>query len=464
MEVQVSHPDEEAKARFRLGRKCYMKTVSKPLVGLIAGLLLLVVLFSPGAVHSDPATDPVLEWNAIMRTTVVEIESNPFDQTRSGAMMHLAMFEAVNAIVGDYQPYLRTIEAPPDALPEAAAIAAAHHTLVGLVLDLDLPPEIKDEIKDNLDASLEASLLEIPDGELKTDGIEVGQAAADAILALRADDGWENRSDPPYTPGTEPGDWQPTPPGFATALYPNWGKVTAFGIENGEQFRSNRPPAIHTGKYARDYNEVKAVGDVDSTMRPEGKTDRARYFGGNPPVQVFGQSASQASAAQGKSLSENARIFALLHMAMADGLISSMESKFHYEYWRPVTAIRAGDTDGNRNTEPDPDWLSLVVNPPYPSYPSNYASAANAARAVLEKVYGKGGHSITLVSANPMVDVTLHYTTFSQMTDDINDARVYGGIHFRFEQDAGSRMGWHVGSYTLRNHLKEVVGGGADND
>jgi hypothetical protein len=129
-----------------------------------------------------------------------------------------------------------------------------------------------------------------------------------------------------------------------------------------------------------------------------------------------------------------------------------------------VTAIRAGDTDGNENTESDPDWLPLVVTPPYPSYPSNYASAALAARAVLEEVYGKDGHSITLNSTDSSVDVTLHYTTFSQMTDDINDARVNGGIHYRFDQDAGSRIGWQVGSYVLRNHLQEMVEEDEDDD
>ena len=421
-----------------------MKWISKPQGSLIAGLLLLVVLLSPGTAYTDTAMDPVLEWNAIMRTTVAT--DNPLLQTHSGAMMHLAVFEAINTIVGNYKPYLRTIEAPAGASPEAATIAAAHRTLVNLYPS-DEP---------SLDASRDASLSAIPDGPAKSDGIAVGTAAANAILALRANDGTANASDPPYTLGADPGDWQPTPPGFAQALFPNWGKVTTFGIKNGAQFRSDPPPAIHTGKYARDYNDVKAIGDVNSPVRPQGKTDRALYYGVNFPVHVFGESARQASTAQGKTLSENAQIFALLHMAMADGLISSMESKFYYGYWRPVTAIRAGDTDGNKKTEPDPEWLSLVVNPPYPSYPSNYASAALAARAVLEEVYGKGDHSITLTSISPSVDVTLHYTTFSQMTDDINDARVYGGIHYRSDQDAGSRMGWGVGSYILRNHLQHL--------
>jgi hypothetical protein len=445
MAVQDNHPDVEQKAKFRVRRKWSMKPFNKPLGGLVAVLLILVALISPGAAHTDPATDPVTEWNAIMRTTVPE--NNPFLQTRSAAMMHLAVFEAVNAVVGDYEPYLGTIEAPPGASSEAAAIAAAHHVLVGL----------HPESETSLNASRDTSLSAIPDGQAKDDGISLGMVAADAILSLRADDGAANAAEPPYTPGTEPGDWQPTPPAFLEALFPNWGKVTTFGIEDGTQFRSDPPPAINSSEYASDYSDVKAIGDVNSTVRSEDKTDRASYYGVNFPLHVFGESARQASEAQGKTLSENARIFALLHMAMADGLISSMESKFYYEYWRPVTAIRAGDTDGNRKTEPDPDWLSLVVNPPYPSYPSNYASAALAARAVLEEVYGKDGHSITLTSISPSVDVTLHYTTFSRMTDDINDARVYGGIHYRFEQDAGSRMGWQVGSYILRNHLQEMV-------
>jgi hypothetical protein len=444
MTVQDNHPGVERKAKFRVKRKWNMKWISKPQGSLIAGLLLLVVLLSAGTAYTNPAMDPVLEWNTIMRTTVAT--DNPLLQTHSGAMMHLAVFEAVNTIVGDYKPYLGTIEAPAGASPEAAAIAAAHRTLVSLYPTSE----------ESLDASRDDSLSAIPDGPAKNDGIAVGEAAADAVLALRTNDGTANASDPPYTAGAEPGDWQPTPPGFAQALFPNWGKVTTFGIKNGAQFRSDPPPAIHTGNYARDYNEVKAVGDVDSSVRPQDKTDRALFYGVNHPVQVFGESARQASTVQGKTLSENAQIFALLHMAMADGLISSMESKFYYEYWRPVTAIRAGDIDGNKRTEPDPEWLSLVVNPPYPSYPSNYASAALAARAVLEEVYGKGDHSITLTSINPSMDVTLHYTTFSQMTDDINDARVYGGVHYHFDQEAGSRMGWGAGSYILRNYLQHL--------
>ena len=411
-------------------------------------LLLLSVLWSPGATRADAATDPVLAWNAIMQTTVAT--SNAFLQVRSATIMHLAMFEAVNAIVGRYTPYLGTIKARPGASPDAAAIAAAHRTLVSLH-----PTSMV-----SLDAARNTALAAIADGAAKDDGIAVGLAAADAMLALRASDGAAEAGVPEYMPRTGPGYWQPTPPTLARALFPSWGKVTTFGIRHGAQFRAEPPPALHTGKYARDYREVEAVGSATSTDRPADKTDLARFFGGNLPLYVFNETARQASLAQGKTLAENARSFALLNMAVTDGLISSMESKFYYEIWRPVTAIRAGDTDGNRHTAPDPAWSSLVNTPPYPSYPSNYASAAVAAREVLEKVYGKRGHVITLASGNPAVNVTLHYTTFAQLAEDVNDARVYGGIHFRFDQDAGSRMGRQVGSYILRNQLRPVRGKG----
>jgi hypothetical protein len=411
-----------------------MKRINKRLGIPIVAVL---VLYGAGAAHADPVTD----WNAIMQATVAP--ANPFVQTRSAAIVQLAVFEAVNAIVGDYEPYLGTIIAPPGASPDAAAVAAAHRALVALH-PASAPA---------LDVFRAQSLSAIPDGPAKDFGIAVGVAAADAMLLLRVDDG--SNAIVPYTPGTEPGDWQPTPPAFLPALLPGWGQVTPFGIECGAQFRSSPPPAIHTGKYARDYNEVKAVGAVDSTVRPQDRTNVARFYAVVLVLPVWNDAARQASAAQGKTLSENARIFAVLAMAICDGLISSMETKFHYNYWRPVTAIRAGETDGNDKTDPDPAWLPLVVTPPFPSYPSNHASGSNSARAVLDRVYGKDGHDVTLTS--PLVPgVVLNYTAWEQITDDIDDARIYGGIHFRFDQEAGSRQGRQVGKYILRNHLRPV--------
>ena len=248
-----------------------------------------------------------------------------------------------------------------------------------------------------LDASRAQSLAAIPDGPAKDAGIAAGEAAAAAMLLLRANDGWD--AIVPYTPGTDPGDWQPTPPLFAPALLPGWGQVTPFGLKEGSQFRSPPPPALHTGKYANDYNEVKLVGRIDSPFRPQDRTDVARFYAAATPMQTWNPAARQVSAAQGKTLSENARIFALLAMAMADGSIAVFDTKYFYNRWRPVTAIWARrHRRQSPKTDPDPTWLPLIATPPFPSYPSAHATLSGAARAVLERAFGKHGHAITLTN------------------------------------------------------------------
>lgn len=400
-------------------------------------VVVVCVLFATVSLHADAVTD----WNAIMQVTVAP--SNGIVQGRSAAMVQIAVFEAVNAIVGGYRPYLGTITAPQGASAEAAAIAAAHRTLVLLY-----PSAVA-----SLDTAEALSLSVIPDGQAKTDGIAVGEAAATAILALRANDG--SNLIVGYTPGTDPGDWQPTPPAYLPALLPGWGQVTTFGIKSGMQFRSAPPPVLRGGgRYARDYNEVKLVGDVNSTVRPQDRTDVALFYI-IPAVQVYNLAARQVSAAQGKTLSQNAQNFALLNMAICDGLISSFETKYFYNRWRPVTAIRLGGTDDNPRTDPDANWLPLIATPPFPSYPSAHASAGGAARRVLEYVYGKSGFSVVLTSPTAP-GVVLTYTAWEQITDDIDDARIFGGIHFRYDQEAGGEQGRKVGSYVLDHNLRPV--------
>lgn len=409
-----------------------MRLVGKRLGQMVAAAF---VLFGASVAHGDQVT----HWNAILETTVA---STPhFLQSRSAAIVQLAVFEAVNAIVGDYEPYLETIDAPPWASPEAATVAAAHRALVVL----------HPEHAAKLDIDRAESLAAIPDGPGKDAGIAVGWIAADAMLALRANDG--SNAVVPYTPVIGPPHWQPTPPEFRPAAFVGWGQVTRFAIDHGAPFRLNPPPPTHTGKYARDYNEVKALGGVTSTMRPEDRADVARFYAVVLPMPLWPAAARQASAAQAKTLSENARDFAWLAMAVCDSLIASMEMKYHYNFWRPVTAIRDGALDDNSHTDPDASWLSFVPTPAYPSYPGNHASAAGAARAVLEHVYGRDGLSITLTS-QAVPDVVLHYTSWNQITDDIDDARIYGGVHFRFDQEAGARLGRHVGTHVLRNTLR----------
>jgi hypothetical protein len=412
--------------------------IGKRLGGVVLATL---VLLGVRAAHADAVTD----WNAIMEATVLKATPDPFLQVRSATITQVAVFEAVNAIVGDYEPYLGGITAPPGASPEAAAIAAAHRALVALH-PASAPA---------LDALRATALAAIPNGQAKKDGIAVGKAAAQAILALRANDG--SSTVVPYTPGTGPGDWQPTPPDFTPALRPGLGNVATFGIEQGAQFRVGPPPALHSGTYARDYNEVKAVGDVHSTERPRDRTDISRFYEVTDAVPLYNPAARQVSQAQGKTLSQNARIFALLTMAIFDAAIAVFDSKYFYNFWRPVTAIRAGDTDANRQTERDPHWQSLVFTPPFPSYPAGHGGFGAAARRVLEHVFGPDGHSITLT--NPLLpDVVLHYTSWEQITDDVTDARIFGGVHYRFDMEAAARQGRRVGAYILRHKLRPVHG------
>jgi hypothetical protein len=401
-----------------------------------------LVLLGTGAVaaHADAVTD----WNLLMQATVVAPPTNPNFQTRWGAIVQLAVFEAVNAIVGDYQPYLGTITAPPGASPDAAAVTAAHRTLVAL----------RPDSATTLNTRWIQSLAAIPAGsEAKAAGIAVGEQAAAAMLALRADDGSVEAANAPYMPGTAPGVWRPTPPAGAAALTPGWGQVTPFGLQDGSQFRLPPPPALRTGRYANDYNEVRLVGRFDSPFRPQDRTEVAVFYAVATPVQVWNSAARQVSVAQGKTLSENARIFALLAMAMGDASIAIFDTKYHYNFWRPVTAIQAGGLDGNRKTDPDPGWLPLIATPAHPSYASGHATVSNAARAVLANAFGKDGHAITLTHPQ-FPGILLSYAAWEQMTADIDDARIYGGIHYRFDQEAGAHLGRKVGTYLLRNHLR----------
>ena len=408
------------------------RTFRKIIVGVVALLLMSSTMAS---------ADVVLHWNAIMLNTIGA--ENPFAQVRFAAITHTAVFEAVNSITGDYEPYLSTINAPPRASAKAAAVAAAH-----IVLKNYFPSSAV-----NLDLARATSLAAIPDGQAKDDGIAVGEAAAAAMIANRASDG---SAVPEFymPPSANPGEWQPTPPLCPSAggIFLHWRNLTPFAIRKADQFRSSPPPPLTSNKYSKAYNEVKVVGELNSTARPQDRTDVARFATAGA-TRIWNQAVSQTSAAQGKSLSENARAFALLNMAINDGLISAMDTKYHYVFWRPYTAIRAGDTDGNRKTDPDVAWMTFIDTPCFPSYPSAHASASYAARTIAEKIFGSKGHDITLAHPN-FPDVILHYGKFSQMTDDIDDARVYGGIHFRFDQEAGARQGRQVGSFVYKNTLR----------
>jgi hypothetical protein len=405
------------------------KQLWKPFCGLL--VLLLIPLIG--------RSDVVQDWDAIMQATVSS--QPPFPAARSAAITQLAVFEAVNAITRQYKPYLGTITAPHDASPEAAAVAAAYG-----VLSNYFPASLS-----TLNAAYASSLAAIPDGPAKTAGIATGQAAAAAMIAARANDG----SSPLefFLPtSSNPGVWQLTPGCTAAGgLFFNWQNVTPFGIRSARQFFLGPPPDLTSGRYTRAYDEVKAVGDVNSTERPQDRTNVALFYAEETPVAIFNDAARQITTAKPRSLSENARDFALINMAISDAAVATFYNKYLYNFWRPETAIQDAANDGNDKTTPDPSFKPLITTPCFPSYPSAHGTLSNAAREVMEKIYGEGPFSITLSA--PALP-TLHYSRLEEITDDISDARVYGGIHFRTDQNAGARLGTRIGDYIYNHKLR----------
>jgi hypothetical protein len=384
--------------------------------------------------------DVVQHWNAIMVTTVGA--QNPFAQARFAAITQLAVFEAVNACTKQYRPYLGTVHAPHGASARAAAIAAAH-----AVLRHYFPASAP-----SLDEARAQSLAAIPDGPAKFNGISAGEAAAAAMIVYRDLDG----AAPPEVfvpPTTDPGVWQPTPPAFGPGVLLHWRNLTPFGIRSSDQFRSQEPPALTSFRYTRDYNEVKRVGAALSTDRPGDRADVARFYNAAGAVHVWNTAFAQVLARRHRSLTDTARAYALLNVAISDGLVSSMETKYFYTLWRPVTAVRAGDADGNPWTDGDPTWEPYIPTPAFPSYPSAHASASYAALEVAERLFGRGRVAISLTHPG-VPDVALTYSRFDDITGDIDDARVFGGIHFRFDQEAGARQGRAVGEYVYRHTLR----------
>jgi hypothetical protein len=410
-------------------------------------MLMATLLLGPTVAKADA----VLDWNLIAVNTAIANGQSPNAQARYAAIVQLAVFEAVNVITGDYRPYLGNIVAPHGASADAAAIEAAYR-----VLSTYFPASAS-----TLGTARANSLASVPDGQAKNDGIATGDAAALAMIALRANDG----SSPAQfkIPGPAvPGDYQATPScpivnGIAVGTFFQWQYVTPFGIPSAGEFLLDPPPALDSNQYAKTYNEVKTVGSAsaNSTERPQDRANVVLFYAASSPTQVFNQAARQVALERRRSLSENAQAFALINMAINDGAVTTFFNKYHYNFWRPETAIHAGDTDGNRKTDPDPNWAPFIVTPCFPSYPSAHGTLSGAAAEVMRRLYGEGGHAITL--SNPAVPtIVLHYGSFRQITDDISDARVYGGIHFRTDQVAGERLGDAVGRAVYQNNLRRM--------
>jgi hypothetical protein len=407
--------------------------------------LVLTTLTVSIILSSTAKADVVTDWNQITLATQAAVSGGirTPPASRALAMVHAAIYDSVNAIDRQYTVYAVNAQAAPGASPEAAVAAAAHAVLVSLY-----PSR-----QPNLDAAYALSLSQIPDGASKTDGIALGESVAAAILALRSSDG--STTTLPYTQAPGPGVWQPTPLTFAPALFVAWGNVTPFTLRSGSQFRAEGPPALSSAEYAADFNEVKSLGAANSATRTPGQTETARFWAENSQI-TWNNIARVVAAAQQNSLSDNARLFALLNLAGADTAIAVFDSKYSYNFWRPITAIRAADTDDNQDTIADPTWTPLVETPAHPDYTSQHSAWGAAAAKVLASFFGTDEIGFSITTSTAPGGVVRSYDSFSQAAEENMVSRIYIGYHFRSACRHGFNQGRQVGHWVSHKFLQPV--------
>jgi hypothetical protein len=402
---------------------------------------------SPQVSSSQPV-NPVLQWNRTLLAIVRTPGAQPatIHPTRSFAILHAAIYDAVNAIDRTHRPYLvRLSGVSRDASQEAAASAAAHEVLVALY----------PAFKATLDAQLQQSLAEIPDGNDKVEGIRVGQAVADRILALRANDG-SNAPPIPYVFGKAPGDYQSTPPNFPPQpQFTHWSRVTPFALERASQFRPGPPPALTSDAYSDAFNQIKSLGIVNSTTATADEALTGKFWNG--AIQNYWNEIAQtASLAHSLTTAQNARLFALLNLSFADDVIAFYDAKYTYNFWRPVTAIRAADTDNNPETLADPNWLPEVgKTAPDPSYPGAHGVISASGAEVLISFFERDRFDFN-VTSEVLPGVERSFTSISAASEEATLSRIFGGQHFRFDLSAGNRLGRDVADFVFDNFLTPV--------
>jgi hypothetical protein len=439
--------------------------MKKPVFGVFTLFLLLILGWS----HLAKA-DEVTKWNEIAgQVSFVSGLANSLGpvEVRIDAMVHVAIHDALNAIDRRYHPYALDVQVTSDASPEAAVATAAHDVLVDqynlLIPILGLPSQ-----QATLDAAYADSLALIPDGPAKTAGIAIGRAAAAVILAVRIADGWDAPPFPVdvnYPEGTQPGEYRFTPPSPFAALT-RWGEIIPFVLNDGSQFRPGPPYAVTSKKYTTDFNEVKSLGGNGTTTpsaRTSEQTEIALCWVEGSPLR-WNRIARTVSAAAGLNLWENARLFGLLNMALMDGYIGTFETKYHYNYWRPITAIRLAATDGNPDTSADPTWTPLVDTPAIPDYDSGHSVQGGTAAQVLKRFFGTDTISFSTCSTtlptgstcNDGSPVTRSYNSFSQAADENGLSRILVGFHFRKAVQEGIEHGRKIGNRAINLFLRPV--------
>ena len=394
---------------------------------------------------SSQSVNPVLQWNRALLVIVRTPGAQPttIHPTRSFAIMHAAIYDAVNAIDRTHKSYFVNLRGvSQSASQDAAAAAAAHEVLVGLY----------PQFQAMLDAQLQQSLAQIPDGAHKADGIILGQIAADGILALRSNDG-SNAPPIPYVFGNAPGDYQSTPPNFPQQpQFTHWSHVTPFALERADQFRPGPPPDLTSERYATVFNQVKSLGIANSTAATADQALTGRFWNG--AIQNYWNEITQTVAMERNlTTAQSARLFALLNLTFADGVIAFYDAKYVYNFWRPVTAIRAADTDNNPETLADPNWLPQSTNTaPDPSYPGAHAVISAAGASVLISFFDSDHFDLT-VTSEVLAGVTRSFTRLSAAEEEATLSRIFAGQHFRSDLTAGQRLGRNVADFVVDNFL-----------
>jgi hypothetical protein len=405
------------------------------------------------------SADVVIEWDQVLINALRTDRTlpGPTWASRSGAMVHAAIFDAINSIDQSYTPYLTLAPAATGASVDAAAAAAGWRVLSAIYPDQ----------QSTFDAALQTTLDRVPNGRAENAGVDVGLFCANAILAARANDG--SNVVTPYTPGTDMGDWQPAPPGFGSALGVGWGNVTPFMMDAGSQFRPPPAPALTSHEYTTAYQQVKMLGAVDSKVRTPEQTQIGMFWGydragmGAPPS-LYNQITAVVAQQQHNSVIDDAKLFALTNMAMADSGIAAWDCKYVDNFWRPITAIRSGDLDGNPATKGDETWEPLGApggsgpnfTPPFPAYVSGHATFGAAVFQTLADFYGRDKIDFSATS-DELPGVTRSFKSFSQAAAENGISRIYLGIHWSFDNTEGQKLGRTVADFAFAHALAPIA-------
>jgi hypothetical protein len=423
--------------------------IVRPLLTIVAMTAIVAVapVASTASSAAPRAATPdtfVSQWDAVGSAAFTAAALTPAEGHTIFAYEAIAVYDAVAAVQHRFRPFAVHAHAPAGASPEAAVAAAAHRVLVHY-----LPAQAPTV----LDPALASSLAAIPDGQPKTTGIAVGEQVADALLALRQDDGF--RAPVVYTPPDPPipGVWLPTATTPAVGTY--LGGMRPFALRSADQFRPAGPPPLRSKRWAREYNEVKDIGSASSTVRTAEQTLAARFWA-EPPVQQAHGSFRRFVADRSLDVGQAARFMAMVAVSYADAQIVCYKAKYRFAFWRPITAIRAGDTDGNKATVADPTWTHLLpATPNHPDYPSAHSCVTPTAGIVISRLLGTSAIDFTIPSLTGLGD--RHYASARALTDEVSNARIWGGIHFRSAVEDGVLIAQQTANYVLAHNFKRSV-------